>query len=266
MRSSTILTAAALLLFSMSACTAASQAVVTVTATPSAGVTSAPNPTPTFDVAAEGWKNAKEFTENVNEGKYDAALEHVSEGSAAARYLTHMTAIDDASVAAGSGRVTSESELTFSEDEKSITQSDEGVEPTVWESFTWDDAGKLTGWSTGEDDTPLKDRLWTKEAQASTANADVTLVSAYKNDAGLWVVLDVKSKKTAIAPDCSPLLDDTKNRQREATNCMAPGKINKGKAGYVAFLFEGANFGGTLRYELTSAGYHALGTVKVKIR
>lgn len=253
-------------LLPLSACSSAPQPAVTITATVTAEPTPSPTPTPTFDVAAEGWSNAKAFTEQIVKNKYDKAAAFVSEGSAADRYLVHMIAINDASRAAGYGALLTASDIEFDEEAKSITQSASDADPVVWQTFTWDDLGKITGWATGDDDTPLADRLWTKPADASIDYAKVTLVSAYKNDAGLWVVLDVKAKKGAVEPDCSPLLDDTKDRQREATNCTAPDKINKGKAAYVAFLFEGATFGGKLRYEVQNASYDTIGTVKLKIK
>lgn len=74
------------------------------------------------------------------------------------------------------------------------------------------------------------------------------------------------AKSRAIAPDCSPLLDDAKKRQRSAADCDAPEKIAKGNSAYVALQFEKAAFGGTLRYQVQSADWDDLALVKLPIK
>ena len=236
--------------------------VVTVTATASASQSS-----PTPEPSANGWDNAQAFAGAALKGNYEEATEYVAAGSAAERYLTHMTAINEAMVAAGDGGTENPDDITYDAATRTVSYTYTDADMTAeWNRFEYDSAGKVISWSTGKSDTKLSDRLWTKPAKASVAHASVELVSAYKNDSGLFVVLDVKAKDRSITPDCGALLDDSKHRQREAAECSAPEKITKGSSGYVALSFEGAAFGGTLRYNVEGADYDDYGTVKLAIR
>lgn len=98
----------------------------------------------------------------------------------------------------------------------------------TWKDFEYDPQGLVLGWATGKSSVRLSDRLWSQPAKVTTPHATVELVSAYKNDSGLWVVLDVTAKDRSLRPDCSPLLDDSK-----AADCSAPEKNAKGEATYI---------------------------------
>lgn len=250
------------LLVLLTACSPGPATVVTVTATAPASQSS-----PTPEPSVNGWDNAQAFAGAALKGNYDEAKAYAASGSAAERYLTHMVAINEAMVAAGDGGMEEPDDVTYDAAAGSVSYTYTDADVTAeWNRFEYDGGGKVISWSTGKSDTKLSDRLWTKPAKASVAHATVQLVSAYKNDSGLFVVLDVKAKDRSINPDCGALLDDSKHRQREAADCSAPDKITKGSSGYVALTFEGAAFGGTLRYKVESANYDDYGTVKLAIR
>ena len=176
-------------------CTAVPAQVVTVTAPPASV---SPTPEPTVD----GWANAQAFADAALKGDYDTASNYVSANGAAARYLEHQRAMNEASTAAGLGSTEGPDDVTFDADEGSVTYTYTDGPTVTWKAFEYDSAGMVISWSTGKSATKLSDRLWTKPAKASTAHAVVELVSAYKNDAGLFVVLDVKAKDRALSPDC----------------------------------------------------------------
>jgi len=242
-------------------CSSAPAQIITVTA--SAPATVSPTPEPTVD----GWPNAQAFAAAALGSDYDKAEGFASPRSAAARYLTHMEALTDALDASGSAPMDDPEEITYDAEAGTVTFSyPDAGDPVVWKEFKYDAAGKVVSWATGESDTTLSDRLWSKPAKASTSHANVELVSAYKNDAALWIVLDINAKDRNLSPDFGALLDDSKNRQREAADMVAPDKISKGTAAYVVLSFTGSDFGGILRYHLTDTNYNTLGTVKIKIR
>lgn len=246
---------------SLTACSAAPAPAVTVTTT--AVATSSPTPEPSVN----GWESAQAFAGAALKGDYDEAEQYVAQRSAAEHYLTHMKAVEEAQSAAGSGGNSSPDDVTYDADSGTVTYTYSDPDMTFeWNRFEYDAAGKVISWATGKSDTKLSDRLWSKPAKASTSHATVQLVSAYKNDSGLWIVLDVKAKDRSISPDCSALLDDAKHRQREAASCDAPEKIVKGNSAYVALVFDKADFGGTLRYQVQDSNYNEFGTVKIKIK
>lgn len=237
-------------------CTAAPAQVVTVTATPTVAT---PDPT------ANGWEHAQVYSEAVLKGNWEQAKGHFLPGSAADRYIQHQRALEDAQDAAGVPTNGSPDDITFDADAGTVTSTFDG-DDLVWKDFEYDSNGLVMSWATGESATPLTKRLWTKPAKATAAKTTVTLVSAYRNDDALWVVLDVKATGRTVEIDCSPLLDDAKGRQRKAASCDAPDKVTKGHSAYVALAFSKADFGGTLRYEILSADYDTLATVKLPIR
>lgn len=246
---------------SLAACSAAPVPAVTVTTT--AVATSSPTPKPSVN----GWDNAQAFAGAVLKGNNKEARQYVAQGSAADRYLIHQEAADEATSAAGSEDAGPPDDITFDADAGTVTFTYNDPDATFeWNRFEYDAAGKVISWATGQSDTKLSDRLWSKSAKVSTQHATVELVSAYKNDAALFVILDVKAKDRSLSPDCSALLDDAKHRQREASNCVAPDTITKGNSAYVYVSFDGADFGGTLRYRLQDSNYNEFGTVKIKIQ
>jgi hypothetical protein len=108
-------------------------------------------------------------------------------------------------------------------------------------------------------------RLWTKSPSDKIKGNTVKVVSAYESNKGdLWIVLDVTAA-TTLVPDSLATLVDTDKRQRQTVGAVAPQEIEKGTSAYVALLFEGADFGGTLKYEVITADYDSLGAVKLKI-
>lgn len=244
----------------LAGCTPAPAQVVTVTAT-AVATPASPTPEPTVN----GWDNAQKFAEATAKSNYADARPYAAEGGAAARYLTHMEAITEALAAAGQSEWEAP-EAEFDADAKTVTLNYDDGSDVVWKDFEYDAAGKVLSWATGESSTKLSDRLWTKSAKVATKHATVELVSAYKNDAGLWIVLDITAKSRAISPDCSAMLVDSKKRQREAGECDGPDRISKGSAGYVALVFPKAEFGGTLRYVVQDDDYNELATIKLKIR
>lgn len=247
----------------LAGCSTGPAATVTITA-PVSAPPAAPSPSATVD----GWDNAQAFTEAALKGDYDTAQKYVSPGGPADRYITHQRAMDEATSAAGDGPSSQATDITFDPDARTVTYTfDEDGAPTVtWKDFESDSSGLLLGWSTGKSATKLKDRLWSRSAKVSTSHVTIDLVSAYKNDTALFVVLDVHAKDRSISPDCSALLDDSKNRQRESSYCSAPEKIARGNSGYVVLEFEGAGFGGTLRYVVQDSNWNEFGVVKLRIR
>lgn len=228
-------------------------------AAPVAQATSTTNPAPTL---VDDWSNAVKFSELALAGKHEGAKKYVSPGSAADRYLIHQIALREAVVAAGSAR-NDPLTPTVNRDSGTISFSQgEGEDDTVWKDFTYD-GGKVSGWTIGE--TPLSSRVWTKDAEASLKGVNVKLVSAYQNDSALWVILDVTSADRDLKMDYSPALTDAKKRQREAATVVGPDEVKTGTSAYVAYAFEGAAYGGTLTYALTSTNFSPLGKVTLAI-
>lgn len=246
----------------LAGCSAAPAQVVTVTRAPSATteVTAGPQ--------SDGWNNAKAFSEAALTGNYDDAQRYVAPGSAADRYLAHQTAMDRAMTASGDSEMSSAENVTYDEGAEEVTFSYPNVPTTTtWESFEYDPTGLVVSWLTDASRVKLADRLSSKKpASARTTRANVTLVSAYRNDRALFVVLTVTAKDRTIMPDCSPLLAEVDHSQREATDCFAPASIPKGRSAYVAYTFDGANSGGTLRYLIEDTNWKVLNAVKVMVR
>lgn len=218
----------------------------------------------TTDPAAQAWQNAKTFADQMNQAEYLRALELVAPGSAAERYLTHMIAMDGAAGAAGYGKLTPPSELTVDDAAKTITLTAEGGASAIWRSFSHDDAGLVTGWALGTEGTPLADQLWTTPAEATTDTAKVTLVSAYRNDAGLWIALDLTASETDLAPDCKARYE-SEGQRFEAANCLGTPVVRQGETSPVTFRFEGADFGGTFELPLTTSGGDPIESVTVPV-
>lgn len=239
-------------------CSAGPVQVVTVTA--SSVSTASPEP------SVNGWSNAQAFSEAAWKGRYSEAKRFAADGGPAARYLAHMEALQTALDAAGSGDSnTNPNSIDFDATNGTVTATYDDDTEVIWQEFQYDSSGLVFSWSTSDSNIQLSKRLWTKASSVSTKSAKVALVSAYKNDSGLWVILDVNAKERALAPDCSPTLTDTRKRQREASDCNAPDTIGKGTSAYIALLFKGAEFGGTLKYDVLSKDYDNLGTITMKI-
>jgi len=244
----------------LAGCSSAPAQVITVTA--SASSTASPSPVPSVN----GWDNAQAFADAALSGDYEKAEKFASPNSAAARYLIHMRAVDDAMIGGGGSSVQAPDDVTYDADSQTVTYTYTDGPTTDWTDFQYDADGYVVSWATGKSSTTLSERLWTKSAKVANKHVSIELVSAYKNDSALWVVLDIKAKDRSIEPDWSPLLDDVKGRQREAGEVDGPDKIMKGNRAYVAYAFGNADFGGTLRYKLEDTAYNDLGTLKIKIK
>lgn len=214
---------------------------------------------------AEGWTNAVKFAELALGKKFEAARAFASPGSAADRYLTHQVAFAEA-FAAGGGSGNDPQTPTANRDAGTISFSQgNGRDEAVWKAFTYDEAGKVTGWALEDTGTLLANQLWTKAAEATLKGATVKLVSAYQNSFGLWVVLDITSADRDLKMDFMPSLTDAKKRQRSAASVHGPEDIMKGTSAYVVYAFEGATFGGSLTYTLRSSSYSEVGKVTLSI-
>jgi hypothetical protein len=250
------------LLVLLAGCSPEPAQVIVVTTSPSPSTSATAGPT------VDGWNNARAFTDAALQGKYSAAKPYVSPGSEAARYLQHQVAMDRAITAAGDGGMPSTHKVTYDDGAATVTFSypDDPTKTITWQDFEYDPSGLVVRWQTGASLEKLSDRLWSKPARASTSHAKVELVSAYRNDSALFVVLKVTAKDRTIMPDCSPLLTQVDHSQREATDCSAPESLSKSKSAYVAYTFDGATSGGTLRYLIEDTNWTELNAVKLLIR
>jgi hypothetical protein len=170
--------------------------------------------------------------------------------------------------AAGDGRMASAGKVTYDDHAATVMFSypDDPTTTITWQGFAYDPSGLVVSWQTGASLETLSDRLSSKPAQASTSHAKVRLVSAYRNDSALFVVLKITAKDRTIMPDCSPQLSQVDHSQREATDCSAPEELPKGRSALVAYTFDGATSGGTLRYLIEDPNWEELNAVKLLIR
>lgn len=250
------------LLLLLAGCSAEPERVILVTTPPSPSTSAAAGPT------AHGWNNARAFTDAALRGKYSTAKQYVSPGSEADRYLQHQVAMDRAMTAAGDGGMPSAGKITYDDAAATVTFTypDDPTTAITWQGFAYDASGLVVSWQTGASLETLADRLSSKPAKATTSHAKVRLVSAYRNDRALFVVVEVTAKDRTIMPDCSPELTQVDHSQREATDCSAPEELPKGKSGLVAYTFDGATSGGTLRYLVEDPNWVALNAVKLLVR
>lgn len=250
------------LLLPLAGCGAPSTAVTpAVPAAASAAASTAPSASPPSTV--DNWANAVKFSELVLGNKHDQARPYASPGSPADRYVTHQIAGREA-IAAGGGPATAKETPTVNAEAHTVSFPS-GDEEAVWKDFTYDADGKVTGWTLAGTGTTLASRMWTKDAQATVKGVTVKLVSAYQNDSGLFVILDITSADRDLQSDPQPSLTDTKKRQRQSASFTGPTSVTKGNSAYMLYFFPDATFGGTLTYKLLSSSYSSVGSVVLTI-
>ncbi len=235
----------------------------TVESSSPATSTDAPSP----DAASE-WDDIVAFSEAVAERDWDAAAEFVSPNSAADRYVQFQSIANEAQTAAGypSNEVDSTVVSDKAEGTVEVTVDYSEGEPNtfVWSEFRVDSDGKIITWTA--ESGPLEERLWTQPAKAKAAGATVSLASAYQTNAGdLYVVLDVTADEIAVTPDFEIPLVGKDKRTRQSSYMYAPEQIQEGTAAYVLYVFEDANFGGTIEYEVLDRNYQPQGTVRLLV-
>lgn len=218
----------------------------------------AQTPTPTSTVpVVDPDAVIKDFTQAVYGFQYDTARDMVSPGSAAERYMTHLVAIDTAFTT--NGQTTQDEAPTLVVDDGVATGTYSDGTEFVWQDFTVDAAGLITGWTTPSG--VLDKLLWTTPWQGTVAGNTIDLVSAYKSTNGyLWVVLKVTAGASGIdvgAYTSSLVGTDGIAYTPDATRTIAPAStVPAGAAAYVVLTFPKAPFGGTVHLQGWDAEYN----------
>lgn len=214
-------------------------------------------PSPPEPEAAPGgvaWLNAQAFTQAVWSYDLGAARAKAAPGSAAERYLDYTEAL----LSATSATTGSEEEapapggsltLTIDDEAGSITDSTAGGAALVWRGFSYQD-DLVSGWLVGDSDLALAQRLWTQDAQVDGDSASAELAGAYRNDAGLWVVARVTAgdDPVQLADGATYLREET---EVASSHASLPERIEPDASELVAFGFDDAELGGTLRLPLS---------------
>jgi hypothetical protein len=247
-------------------------AVLVATSLLLVGCTSVTTTTPVTKSASEipspsSWSNAASFAGAALANNWDRAEKYVSEGSPAAKYLVHQRAAHEASASAGGSiNTVDQDKIEYDEAARTVTFSQGGTD-TVWGHFAFDGAGLVTSWLTNDQGTTLAERLWTETPKANNPAAEIRVISAYRNETDLWIVLDVHSKGSSVSTQDSDLTYvGADKRQRDASRCQGPDEIRKGNSGYMLVAFTGANLGGTLYFKIRDSDYDSRGTLKLAIR
>jgi hypothetical protein len=214
--------------------------------------TSSPNPTAAIDESAEANATLQAFSTAVFEERLDDAVQYVSPGSVAERYLTHQQALETGFNANGEGQSdpADRPTLTFSDGVATITYVDS--EPYTWDDFAFDEDGLVRSW-TGKSG-PIADTLWTQPWTGQSGGNTIDLVSAYRSSSGsLFVILKVTANEGATSPFAySATYSASDGITYSVESASQPQDIAAGSAGYVIMTFSGAPFGGTVNFDGSS--------------
>lgn len=215
----------------------------------SASASSAPEP----DEGAEQSATIKAFISAAFEDRFEDASQHASIGSPAERYVAHQQAVNTGLNANGDGySLDPATEPTMSFDGGTVNVVESDLSEYALSDFVFDDDGLVASW-TGKSG-PVADVLWTTPWSGQTGGNTIDLVSAYKANSGLLlVVLKVAAnERTTSAYGYSATYSASDGITYSAEWASQPEQIATGSAGYVVLTFLGAPFGGAVNLEGTS--------------
>lgn len=208
---------------------------------------------------------AVEFSRLVWNGEDEQAGALVADNTPAARYIVHQINYDKALRVSGL-----DNEIvgyTIKGDEKTGAVSIEGEdddETFVWKSFTFDSAGKVTGWSTPNG--PIAKILWSRESSDESVGAKGRLVSAYRTTSGgVTMVVEMSATKTVqlgYTAEYAP----TGDYKQQSTDQSSIDSLAKGEKTLLYYYFEDAKFGGKLTIPVSSGKNYDSGTITLRIR
>ncbi|MGW9419559.1 hypothetical protein ACWGRS_18035 [Cellulosimicrobium funkei] len=256
MKRTPTLTAAAAIALSLAACSGAEAPAEQQPATSQAAESETTSPTPTEepDPVAENWDDIVTFVEAVYVNDTDVAMPLAAKDSPAAEYVAYLRDAAVAVQANGYDPHQYDAGYSFDADEGKqeigISFRDTtgtGAPPLdyTWSDFKVTDDGKIESW-TGASGSITK--VLGKEHDSKKAGGQkVTVAHAYKSNTGeVVIVLKVKANASGY-PDYAPVYVGPDGVARKPA-AMDVTDLVEGATSYLKYHFDGADFGGKLKY------------------
>ncbi len=206
------------------------------------------------------------WSEDVTKTKQ--AIKMAAPGSNAEAYAIYLagsaqSALDAGEAAAAGGEVEE-----IADGFKQCQQLDDGSDYCSEATEIVYADGKIADFSTGG--TPIRDRLIVGNGRSRPLGklGQATLIAAYRTSEGdLFAVFEIRSKVDGLGINYDTNYIAPNGRQTQNGGATVPSELGRGALANATIVFEGAEFGGTIRLNVfTSTGNYGTATGEFKIK